>query len=68
MVRGGSWDNSDVVGSIRLPWSKKDKDYARGGYKKEQSASIIGSGPGLNWTGKRDEASDKPKKVVPGFS
>jgi hypothetical protein len=34
MVRGGSWDNSDLSGAPRLPWLKADKEYARGGYKK----------------------------------
>jgi hypothetical protein len=68
MVRGGSWDNSDVYGSKRLPWSKNDKQYARGGYKIEQSASVLGSGSGFNWTGKQNEAIGDPKKVVPGFS
>jgi len=37
IVRGGSWDNSDVFGAKRLPWMKKDKEYAKGGYKREQS-------------------------------
>jgi hypothetical protein len=67
MVRGGSWDKSDIFGAFRLPWNKKDVEYARGGYKKEQSASLLGSGPGLDWTGKRPK-SDKDKKSVPGFS
>jgi hypothetical protein len=43
MVRGGRWDNSDVFGARRKRWLKTDKDYAKGGYKKEQSASILGS-------------------------
>ena len=29
MVRGGVWDNSDIFGAKRLPWSKTDKDYAK---------------------------------------
>jgi hypothetical protein len=37
MVRGGSWDNSDIFGAKRLIWLNKDKEYARGGYKREQS-------------------------------
>ena len=66
MVRGGSWDNSDVAGAQRRKWSKLDREYAKGGYKKEQSVSIIGSGPGINWTG---EKRDPSKKVsFPGFS
>ena len=67
MVRGGSWDNSDVFGAKRLPWLKTDKEYANGGYKKEQSFSLIGSGPGLDWAGTRQK-EDKPKTSFPGFS
>lgn len=67
MVRGGSWDNSDVSGARRLKWNKNDVKYAHGGDKKEQSASILGSGPGLDWTGSRPH-SDKNDKSVPGFS
>jgi hypothetical protein len=66
MVRGGSWDNSDIFGARRLKWGKTDKEYARGGYKKEQSASILGSGPGLNWTGEKRDPSKKAN--IPGFS
>lgn len=69
MVRGGSWDNSDVFGARRVKWLKTDKEYARGGYKKEQSASILGSGPGFNWTGeRRDDTKNAIKKLMPGFS
>lgn len=68
MVRQGSWDNSDVKGAKKLKWLKTDKDYARGGYKKEQSASIIGSGPGFDWTGSRSKTENTLKKIVPGFS
>lgn len=67
MVRGGSWDNSDVNGARRLPWTKEDKAYAKGGYKKEQSASILGSGPGLDWTGSRTRGEGS-KTRIPGFS
>ena len=66
MVRGGSWDNSDVKGARRLRWLKQDKDYAKGGYKKEQSASLLGSGPGLDWTGSRPR-SEKSSRAYPGF-
>lgn len=66
MVRGGHWDNSDVKGAKRIKWTKKDKEYASGGYRKEQSVSILGSGPGLDWTGKGHKV-DGPKKVYPGF-
>lgn len=67
MVRGGSWDNSDVKTAKKLKWTKADKEYAAGGYKKEQSASIIGSGPGLDWTGTQSRV-EKLKKIVPGFN
>lgn len=68
MVRGGSWDNSDVVGAKRLPWNKKDKEYAKGGYKKEQSASILGSGPGFDWTGSRSLGDKSKKRSFPGLN
>jgi hypothetical protein len=52
MQRGGKWDNSDVRGARnRKKWLSSDKDYAAGGYKKEQSVSILGMGGGLDWTG-----------------
>jgi len=53
MQRGGAWDNSDVKGAKRAKWLKSDKEYANGGYRKEQSASIFGYGNGLDWTGTR---------------
>ena len=55
MQRGGAWDNSDVKGAKKVKWLKSDKDYASGGYKKEQSVSIFGKGAGLDWTGSRDK-------------
>lgn len=55
MQRGGSWDNSDVKGARKARWLQSDKEYASGGYKKEQSVSIFGYGAGLDWTGKRDK-------------
>ena len=67
MVRGGSWDNSDVPGAKRAPWLKSDKKYASGGYKKEQSASILGGGPGFDWTGSRPR-KENVKKQIPGIS
>lgn len=67
MVRGGSWDNSDVKGAKKLAWSKKDKEYANGGYKKEQSVSILGSGPGFDWTGKQ-RRDPSAKRSFPGLS
>ena len=53
MQRGGSWDNSDVKGAKKLRWLPSDKDYVSGGEKKSQSASILGVGAGLDWTGSR---------------
>jgi len=64
---GGKWDNSDVFGAKTKRWLKEDKEYAKGGYKKEQSASILGSGPGFDWTGSRPR-SENLKKLVPGLS
>ena len=66
MVRGGSWDNSDVRGGKRQRWLKSDKEYARGGYKKEQSVSILGGGAGFDWTGSRPR--DENSKLIPGLS
>ena len=66
MRRGGSWDNSDVRGARKLKWRPADRAYAAGGYKKEQSASILGSGPGFNWTGEKRD--NKNKAVLPGMS
>ena len=68
MVRGGSWDNSDVRGAKRRRWLKTDREYANGGYKKEQSASILGSGTGFAWTGQRNEKTGDVNKIVPGLS
>jgi len=61
MQRGGSWDNSDVKGAKRQKWLQSDKDYAAGGYKKEQSISILGTGEGLDWTGTR--ARSRPESA-----
>ena len=67
MVRGGSWDNSDVAAPWeRRKWSKLDREYANGGYKKEQSVSILGSGDGINWTG--EKRATNRKNIMPGFS
>ena len=70
MVRGGSWDNSDIKGggAKRQKWLKADRDYAKGGYKKEQSVSILGSGPGIDWAGKRPRDVNLANGRVPGFS
>lgn len=67
MVRGGNWDNSDVKNAKnRLKWSKTDRQYANGGYKKEQSFSILGSGPGFDWTGQGNR-EDSAKRIYPGL-
>lgn len=66
MVRGGSWDNSDVKGAKKLKWSKEDKEYAKGGYKKEQSASILGSGPGFDWTGNGSKSANSAHEISRG--
>jgi hypothetical protein len=55
MQRGGSWDNSDVKGAKKVKWLGSDKDYAGGGFKKEQSVSVFGFGEGLDWTGSRSK-------------
>ena len=68
MVRGGSWDNADVRGAKKKRWLKSDVDYSRGGYKKEQSASILGSGPGFDWTGTRSREENLRNRVIPGLS
>jgi hypothetical protein len=66
MVRGGSWDNSDCKGAKKRKWLNTETDYAKVGFEKEQSVSIMGSGPGLNWSGKhRDDSGTK--QSYPGF-
>ena len=75
MQRGGSWDNSDVKGARnKKNWLRSDKEYADGGYKREQSVSILGSGASLDWTGKRartgpgvGEVSVKAAKFSKGY-
>ena len=47
-----------------MKWLKSDKDYASGGYRKEQSVSIFGVGEGLDWTGSR--ARSRPPESAPG--
>ena len=64
MQRGGNWDNSDVKGAKKARWLNSDKEYAGGGYKKEQSVSIFGKGEGLDWTGRRGRTG--PAESVPG--
>lgn len=63
MVRGGNWDNSDIKTKLdksnKVKWSKTDHDYADGGYKKQQSVSILGNGPGFDWTGKGNRTKEK---------
>jgi hypothetical protein len=70
MQRGGSWDNRDVKNAKnRKKWLKSDKEYATGGYKKEQSVSIFGYGEGLDWTGKnkRKGPSESVVGAAPKF-
>lgn len=62
MQRGGSWDNKDVKGAKKLRWSRSDKEYASGGFMKEQSVSIFGKGEGLDWTGSRARAA--PESIL----
>jgi hypothetical protein len=64
MQRGGAWDNSDVKGAKKKRWLGSDKEYANGGYQKEQSVSIFGYGAGLDWTGK--QARTGPAQTIPG--
>mmetsp|Transcript_7316 Transcript_7316/g.8008 ORF Transcript_7316/g.8008 Transcript_7316/m.8008 type:complete len:209 (+) Transcript_7316:314-940(+) len=63
MQRGGAWDNADVKGAKKNKWLKSDKDYASGGYKKEQSVSIFGIGEGLDWTGSKGR--NGPVQAIP---
>jgi hypothetical protein len=46
---------------------KSDKEYSSGGFKKEQSVSILGYGEGLDWTGQRGKTGPKAtgKKAPP---
>jgi len=69
MQRGGSWDNSDVKGARKVRWLNSDKDYASGGFKKEQSVSIFGKGEGLDWTGtqSRKGPSESVMGAAPRF-
>jgi hypothetical protein len=64
-------DNSDVKGARKVRWLKSDKDYANGGFMKEQSSSILGFGAGLDWTGSRGrtgpEANVKPVKFAKNY-
>ena len=60
----GNWDNSDLKGAKKVKWLQSDKEYASGGYKKEQSVSIFGKGEGLDWTGTRGRTG--PAETIPG--
>jgi len=65
MQRGGSWDNTDVKNARnRKKWLKSDKEYATGGFRKEQSVSIFGYGEGLDWTGTKSRKG--PSESVVG--
>ena len=64
MQRGGKWDNTDIAGAKnKKKWLKSDKEYAAGGYRKEQSVSIFGYGGGLDWTGKKSPTG--PSESIP---
>ena len=71
MQRGGNWDNSDIKGAKKVRWLNSDKDYAAGGFLKEQSVSIFGFGKGLDWTGQRDRegpaVNPKPGKFAKNY-
>jgi hypothetical protein len=67
MQRGGNWDNSDVKGAKKKGWLNSDKSYSKGGFKKEQSVSILGTGEGLDWTGKRARSRPLPTTYVNGI-
>jgi hypothetical protein len=64
MQRGGAWDNSDVKGAKKKKWLSSDKEYASGGFLKEQSVSIFGKGAGLDWTGQ--QARSGPSETIVG--
>jgi hypothetical protein len=65
MQRGGKWDNTDVSGAKnKKKWSSSDKKYAKGGFLKEQSVSVLGMGSGLDWTGSQGRTG--PSETVPG--
>jgi hypothetical protein len=64
MQRGGKWDNSDVKGAKKSRWLSSDKEYAGGGFKKEQSVSVFGKGEGLDWSGNRSRMG--PSESIPG--
>ena len=68
MQRGGNWDNTDLKKVKKVRWLQSDKEYAEGGFKKEQSVSIFGYGKGLDWTGARDREgpSENPRGVKLG--
>ncbi|CAM9224373.1 unnamed protein product [Phaeothamnion confervicola] len=58
MMRGGSWDNSDLKSAgKRVSWIKADVEYANGGERQAQSVSVFGGGAPfaserLDWTGR----------------
>ena len=65
MQRGGKWDNTDIRGARnKKKWLASDKQYAAGGYKKEQSVSIFGVGKGLDWTGTQSKTGPEGVKTI----
>ena len=64
MQRGGKWDNTDVKGARNQKrWLGSDKEYASGGFKKEQSMSIFG-GANLPWATGKPANEFAAEKVV----
>lgn len=64
MQRGGKWDNTDIKGARnKKKWLQSDKKYSSGGFRKEQSVSIFGTGAGLDWTGSKSRTG--PSESVP---
>lgn len=56
-----------MKGAKKIRWLSSDKEYANGGYKKEQSVSIFGNGQGLDWTGSRSRSGPEsvPGRQIP---
>jgi hypothetical protein len=52
-----------VKGAKKAKWLKSDKEYAEGGYKREQSYSIFGGKP-LDWTGTAGVGSPQNPRAV----
>ena len=58
-----------MKGARKIKWLNSDKEYADGGFKKEQSVSIFGNGEGLDWTGSRTKSGpESVSRRAPKFS